>query len=239
MKNSTNLENQFNKQELLEVLTQLLTQRSGFYAKVILADLENISELKGSLTDLYSEEEPKINSNRNKKISNSQIHYTSQNVEHQETINQVLQPDVFTPWEKQSLVNAQTLTQQTINVETILIDLVVQQTGYPSSSITLDLKLLDDLSLDSIKAGQLIAEVSKKCGVVGEIDAYSLANASLKDITEVIKSVISKGNNVSPTMTHSNSLATEPKIQNHIMDKLNQLSEAEIDSLLSVHFIDQ
>ncbi|MFO0052519.1 MAG: phosphopantetheine-binding protein, partial [Dolichospermum sp.] len=127
----------------------------------------------------------------------------------------------------------------TINVETILIDLVVQQTGYPSSSITLDLKLLDDLSLDSIKAGQLIAEVSKKCGVVGEIDAYSLANASLKDITEVIKSVISKGNNVSPTMTHSNSLDTEPKIQNHIMDKLNQLSEAEIDSLLSVHFIDQ
>ena len=74
---------------------------------------------------------------------------------------------------------------------------------------------------------------------MGEIDAYSLANASLKDITEVIKSVISKGNNVSPTMTHSNSLATEPKIQNHIMDKLNQLSEAEIDSLLSVHFIDQ
>ncbi|MFM6310661.1 MAG: phosphopantetheine-binding protein, partial [Dolichospermum sp.] len=202
-------------------------------AKVILADLENLSQLKGSLTDLYSE------SNGNKKNSNSQIHYTSQNVEHQETINQVLQPDVFTPLEKQSLVNAQTLRQQTINVETILVDLVVQQTGYPSSSITLDLKLLDDLSLDSIKAGQLIAEVSKKCGVVGEIDDSSLANASLKDITEVIKSVISKGNNVSPTMTHSNSLASEPKIQNHIMDKLNQLSEAEIDSLLSVHFIEQ
>lgn len=239
MNNSTNLETDFSKQEILEVLTKLLADRSRFYAQIILADLENLSQLKGSSTNFYSGRESTINSNGNGKNSNSQIRYTIPNVQDQKTVHQTPQPNVPITLEKQSLVNAQTLTEQTIDVETMLIDLVVQKTGYPSSSITLDLKLLDDLSLDSIKAGQLITEVSKKCGVVGEIDAYSLANASLKDIAKVIESAISEGNSVSPTMTNSNSLATEPKTQDEILSQLNQLSEAEIDSLLSAHLIDQ
>jgi hypothetical protein len=62
MKNSTNLENRFNKQELLEVLTRLLAQRSGFYAKVILADLGNLGHLQGSLNNSHSESKSNITS---------------------------------------------------------------------------------------------------------------------------------------------------------------------------------
>ncbi len=85
-----------------------------------------------------------------------------------------------------TLAVAATPVTPTQNIESILINLVVEQTGYPEQSIDLDLKLLDDLNLDSIKAGELVAVAAKKCGVAGEIDPSSLANATLKEVAEVL-----------------------------------------------------
>ena len=80
--------------------------------------------------------------------------------------------------------------QQDLDVEAILVELVVKQTGYPPESINLDLQLLDDLNLDSIKGGELIAAVAKKCGVAGQVDPTTLANATLKEIVETVRAAM-------------------------------------------------
>lgn len=89
-------------------------------------------------------------------------------------------------------VNSQPLS---LSLEAILIDLVVQQTEYPRDSITLDAKLLDDLNLDSIKGAELVAAMASQCGVAGQIDPSSLANASLQEILEVFRPLIGEQTN--------------------------------------------
>jgi len=68
------------------------------------------------------------------------------------------------------------------SVVELLIDLTSLRTGYPSSSITAESRLLDDLNLDSIKAGELVAEALRRIGAAGAIDATRFANSSLRDI---------------------------------------------------------
>ena len=63
-----------------------------------------------------------------------------------------------------------------------LLALIVKQTGYPKDSLVLSDRLLDDLNLDSIKAGEVIASFAKECGVAGKIDPAAIANATLQDI---------------------------------------------------------
>jgi enediyne polyketide synthase len=64
--------------------------------------------------------------------------------------------------------------------------LAAQRTGFPEESIRAELRLLDDLNLDSIKAGELIASASATFGVAGVLDPVTLANASLAAIAEAI-----------------------------------------------------
>lgn len=69
-----------------------------------------------------------------------------------------------------------------------LLALVSEMTGFPIDSISLDHRLLDDLNLDSIKAGQLVAKAMKLYHAEGKIDPMASANSSLKDIYDLIKS---------------------------------------------------
>ena len=59
-------------------------------------------------------------------------------------------------------------------------------TGFPLASIDLDMRLLDDLSLDSIKAGDLIARLAADAGISGQLDVSSLANATLSQVVDGI-----------------------------------------------------
>jgi enediyne polyketide synthase len=89
------------------------------------------------------------------------------------------------------------------SVEFLLADLIVRQTGYVRESITAELRLLDDLNLDSIKAGEIVAEVAKQFGVAGKIDPPALANATIQEIGETIRSFMSNGHGAGsqvPTM---------------------------------------
>ncbi len=65
----------------------------------------------------------------------------------------------------------------------ILYRLVSEVTGFTSDTLTPDARLLDDLNLDSIKAGDLVARFAEQCGVVFP-DPALLANASLGDLTD-------------------------------------------------------
>jgi enediyne polyketide synthase len=71
-------------------------------------------------------------------------------------------------------------------LESLLLDLAAQQTGFPRESITLDARLLDDLNLDSIKAAELVAGAAKQRGVAGRLDPSAMANASLAEVAAAI-----------------------------------------------------
>ncbi len=64
----------------------------------------------------------------------------------------------------------------------VLFSLVEEMTGFPKKTLSAGSRLLDDLNLDSIKAGDLIATFSRRTGMAGKIDPRSLANASLGEI---------------------------------------------------------
>ncbi|MFO7714089.1 SDR family NAD(P)-dependent oxidoreductase [Desulfosarcina sp.] len=67
-----------------------------------------------------------------------------------------------------------------------MVDMVADITGYPHESLDGSMRLLDDLNLDSIKAGELIARLAAEAGVAGFVDAQALANASLDEVVDRI-----------------------------------------------------
>lgn len=75
----------------------------------------------------------------------------------------------------------------------ILLKLASDMTGFPGSSISLNHRLLDDLNLDSIKAGQFVAKALKLYGAEGKLDPTTMANSSLREIYDLIVSHISSG----------------------------------------------
>ena len=179
------------REEMLQILSNLFVQRSSFYAQIILADLQNLPSLKAALAEKMDSKlvnEPTLIVANNNAFTKQNGNGNGNGNGHHNYIP--AKPIINTPVVSHSIPQPNKVAPKTINTEEILIDLVVQKTGYPQSSITPDLKLLDDLNLDSIKAGELIAEAAKKCGVAGEIDPSSLANASLTNIAEVINSVM-------------------------------------------------
>jgi acyl transferase domain-containing protein/NAD(P)-dependent dehydrogenase (short-subunit alcohol dehydrogenase family)/acyl-CoA thioesterase FadM/acyl carrier protein len=68
----------------------------------------------------------------------------------------------------------------------ILYELVADITGFPKETLTLDSRLLDDLNLDSIKSGDLIARYAEHFGLAGELDPAEWTNASLGEIVDLI-----------------------------------------------------
>ncbi len=85
----------------------------------------------------------------------------------------------------------------------VLLQLASEITGFPMDSISLSHRLLDDLNLDSIKAGQFVAKAVKLYGVGGKLDPTTMANSSLQEIYDRIEPHIS-----------SRQLANEPSDEN-------------------------
>ncbi len=73
--------------------------------------------------------------------------------------------------------------------EHVLLELVAARTGYPVETLSLEMRLLDDLNLDSIKAGELVGAAAAECGAPGKIDPAAFANASLSEIAQAIRAV--------------------------------------------------
>jgi len=63
--------------------------------------------------------------------------------------------------------------------------MIVAATGFPRETLTPDLRLLDDLNLDSIKSGDLVAGYAEKLGIAGQTDPASLANATISEIIDL------------------------------------------------------
>ena len=68
-------------------------------------------------------------------------------------------------------------------IENLLINLTHKMTGFDLESISLNLMLLNDLNLDSIKAAELIGEAARSLGIAGQVDPSQLSNNTLEEIS--------------------------------------------------------
>ena len=88
---------------------------------------------------------------------------------------------------------------QSDGIESLIVEIISERTGFPAESITPDLRLLDDLNMDSIKAGDVIATAARRLGALGPIDPASLADASIADVVAAVREAKSgETNEVSP-----------------------------------------
>ncbi len=69
----------------------------------------------------------------------------------------------------------------------LLLGLVEKMTGFPKDTLSLQLRLLDDLNLDSIKSAGLLAEAAMQLGVAGDLDTSQYANAPLAEVIDTLR----------------------------------------------------
>jgi len=69
-------------------------------------------------------------------------------------------------------------------IDSILFDTLESITGFSRDTLTPDMRLLDDLNLDSIKTGDLLTRVAKSAGILGEIKPLDFSNVTLEDIIQ-------------------------------------------------------
>lgn len=69
-------------------------------------------------------------------------------------------------------------------VRSAVLSAVEAQTGFPAESLTLDLRLVDDLHLDSIKTVELVSDVADQLGISEAFDAAQFAEATLEELVE-------------------------------------------------------
>jgi len=79
--------------------------------------------------------------------------------------------------------------QGTVAARARLLELVAQRTGFPIESLSLEMNMLDDLHLDSIKTSELVTEVARHLGVEGSIDPMSFSQSTLGAIADALEGV--------------------------------------------------
>ena len=72
----------------------------------------------------------------------------------------------------------------------LLINLTHEITGFDVGSIFLNLMLLDDLNLDSIKAAELIGKAARTLGLSGQVDPSQLSNNTLGQISDRLNELV-------------------------------------------------
>ncbi|MFM6845507.1 MAG: acyl carrier protein, partial [Dolichospermum sp.] len=171
------------------------------YAKVILADLQNLGYLQGGLNN--SRSEPQLNI-----ISSS---HQAQKEPPQLPISQLPSSEV---------VESKTVAIQE-QIREKVVEIAAEKTGLPKEAIKLEYRLLDDLNLDSIKAGSLMAEIAKTYHLEGKFEPSEFANATLAEIIENVTSYLeessiqnSKQNSkIESETTHSSSYVSSFSVE--------------------------
>ncbi len=123
----------------------------------------------------------------------------------------------------QSLVQASSIdVPATAEVEQILIDFVVEQTGYPAEIVELDADLEADLGIDSIKKAQLLGELrelfpqamaamqSTKSGTTNDVRAQGNRLASLRTLRDFVNLLAPQPSTTSAASTSTSTSTAKP-----------------------------
>jgi enediyne polyketide synthase len=81
-----------------------------------------------------------------------------------------------------SALKSKTVTRE--EMKSVLFSLAKDITGYPIDSLKSEMRLVDDLNLDSIKAADLVMKAAKKAGLEDKVDLAGNANATLSEIVD-------------------------------------------------------
>ncbi|MDD5276970.1 MAG: SDR family NAD(P)-dependent oxidoreductase [Methylovulum sp.] len=193
------------------VLRDLVMKRTGFAAETISADLRLLDDLNldsikaGELVASVAKQMGIAGAIEPSKFANASLREIAEAVygklgsssgghgQHIPTVPPAPKVAVATPSEAvaKNGMEAHGILElpamgMTRDVEVLLRDLVAKRTGFAAETISADLRLLDDLNLDSIKAGELVASVAKQMGIAGAIEPSKFANASLREIAEAV-----------------------------------------------------
>jgi enediyne polyketide synthase len=80
-----------------------------------------------------------------------------------------------------------------VSIEDMIYGTITALTGFERSTLKPEMRLLDDLNMDSIKASELVANVTMHYGIAGELESTPFANASIQELAEAIRSKIGSG----------------------------------------------
>jgi acyl transferase domain-containing protein/NAD(P)-dependent dehydrogenase (short-subunit alcohol dehydrogenase family)/acyl carrier protein len=75
------------------------------------------------------------------------------------------------------------------SVEEIVIRLVAERTGFPQESIKPEMTFLNDLNIESIAAGEIIAKAAHQAGVGGKIDPGQFLQSSIREVAGTIRAI--------------------------------------------------
>ena len=80
--------------------------------------------------------------------------------------------------------------------------LVVEATGFPDEEIQPNMRLLEELSLDSIKAGELIARLGEENALAEDaLDPVELGNATIQELAAAVLAAVVQAGGGKPAVT--------------------------------------
>jgi enediyne polyketide synthase len=91
-----------------------------------------------------------------------------------------------------------------VDTRSVLLDAIHKQTGFPADTLTDDLRMIDDLHMDSIKTVQVVVDVAVAIGYAGDFDPADIANSTLGEIVQELEKRIAtakegRSGSLSPT----------------------------------------
>ncbi|MGD9365064.1 MAG: SDR family NAD(P)-dependent oxidoreductase [Desulfobacteraceae bacterium] len=129
-----------------------------------------------------------------------------------------------------------------VDTQTLLYQTVHELTGFPLESLKPDLRLLDNLNLDSIKAADLLSRYAGACGITWPGNPAVLANATLAEIADAAKELYhrrSTAANVPPSSEKKTAAFSRSAIAGIIFELVQEITAFPRESLnLNLRMVD-
>lgn len=84
----------------------------------------------------------------------------------------------------QRLLNTANTDGQALAAKSALFAAIAEVTGFEAAQLRQDMRLIDDLNMDSIKVGALLAQVATTLGIAGQVDVTAIAGSRLDEIAQ-------------------------------------------------------
>jgi enediyne polyketide synthase len=81
-----------------------------------------------------------------------------------------------------------------VDTRSVLFEAIEKQTGFPVDTLSDELRMIDDLHMDSIKTVQVVVDVAVAIGYAGDFDPASISNATLAEIVDELERRIASAN---------------------------------------------
>lgn len=113
-------------------------------------------------------------------------------------------------------------------IEHFVYNLLAEKTGFPKEGLQPGFRLLNDLNLDSIKAGSLLGQLVKKYNLQGKIEVAAHANASIAEIINKIAELVPSGTGTASIPGISSSKAD---IQTYVFSQIEEKTGFPLSSI--------